>query len=112
MVWLTMISAHSGYVSALLGPLMVTGAGMGLIFGFGMVAATGTFGVAPRDAGVAPASIDTGQQLGGSIGIALLGTIAVGATSGNPAAAQSSPAPSGVFGAIACPLRQVGDRRG
>ncbi|MCO5999571.1 MFS transporter [Actinoallomurus rhizosphaericola] len=80
MVWLTRIGAHSGYASALLGPLMVTGAGMGLIFG--MVAATGTFGVAPRDAGVASASINTGQQLGGSIGTALLNTIAAGATTG------------------------------
>ncbi|MFC1439672.1 MFS transporter [Streptacidiphilus sp. N1-10] len=78
MAWLTRIGAHTGYASALLGPIMVTGAGMGLIFG--MVAATGTFGVAPRDAGVASASINTGQQLGGSIGTALLNTIAAGAT--------------------------------
>jgi EmrB/QacA subfamily drug resistance transporter len=78
MVWLTRIGAHSGYASSLLGPLVVTGAGMGLIFG--MVAATGTFGVAPRDAGVASASINTGQQLGGSIGTALLNTIAASAT--------------------------------
>jgi EmrB/QacA subfamily drug resistance transporter len=80
MVWLTRIGAHSGYAPALLGPLMVTGAGMGLIFG--MVAATGTFGVAPHDAGVASASINTGQQLGGSIGTALLNTIAAGAATG------------------------------
>ncbi|GAA2355571.1 MFS transporter [Dactylosporangium salmoneum] len=80
MVWLTRIGAHSDYASALLGPLMVIGAGMGLVFG--MVAATGTFGVAPRDAGVASASINTGQQLGGSIGTALLSTIAASATTG------------------------------
>ncbi|HEU5026474.1 MAG TPA: MFS transporter [Spirillospora sp.] len=80
MVWLTRIGVHSGYASALLGPLVVTGAGMGLIFG--MAAATGTFGVAPQDAGVASASINTGQQLGGSIGTALLNTIAAGATTG------------------------------
>ncbi|NUS16501.1 MAG: MFS transporter [Streptomyces sp.] len=78
MVWLTRIGVHSGYASALLGPLMVVGAGNGLIFG--MVAATGTFGVAPQDAGVASASINTGQQLGGSIGTALLNTIAASAT--------------------------------
>ncbi|WP_225992257.1 MFS transporter [Actinomadura montaniterrae] len=80
MLWLTRIDVHSGYASALLGPLVVTGTGMGLIFG--MAAATGTFGVAPQDAGVASASINTGQQLGGSIGTALLNTIAAGATSG------------------------------
>ncbi|MFC5763166.1 MFS transporter [Actinacidiphila bryophytorum] len=78
MLWLTRIGAHSGYASALLGPLMVSGTGNGLIFG--MVAATGTFGVAPQDAGVASASINTGQQLGGSIGTALLNTIAASAS--------------------------------
>ncbi|MEU8123844.1 hypothetical protein AB0C21_34490 [Spirillospora sp. NPDC049024] len=59
---------------------MVIGAGMGLIFG--MAAASGTFGVAPHDAGVASASINTGQQLGGSIGTALLNSVAASATSG------------------------------
>jgi EmrB/QacA subfamily drug resistance transporter len=78
MVWLTRIGPHSDYVSTLLGPLMVTGFGMGLIFS--SVVNTGTFGVAPRDAGVASASINTGQQLGGSIGTALLNTIAASAT--------------------------------
>jgi len=43
------------------------------------VANTGTFGVAPRDAGIASASVNTGQQLGGSIGTALLNTIAASA---------------------------------
>jgi len=78
MVWLTGIGVHSGYASALLGPLVVTGIGMGLIFSF--AANTGTFGVAPRDAGIASASVNTGQQLGGSIGTALLNTIAASAT--------------------------------
>ena len=75
---LTRIGVHSGYASALLGPLLVTGVGMGFIFG--AAANTGTFGVAPRDAGIASASVNTGQQLGGSIGTALLNTIAASAT--------------------------------
>jgi hypothetical protein len=80
LAWLTRLGVHSGYASALLGPLMVSGTGMGFIFG--AVANTGTFGVAPRDAGVASASVNTGQQLGGSIGTALLNTIAASATAG------------------------------
>ena len=80
MAWLTRIGVHSGYTSALLPTLIVTGIGMGLIFSF--AANTGTFGVAPRDAGVASASVNTGQQLGGSIGTALLNTIAASATAG------------------------------
>jgi EmrB/QacA subfamily drug resistance transporter len=80
MVWLTRIGVHSDYASAILGPLIVTGLGSGLIFS--AAANTGTFGVAPRDAGVASASVNTGQQLGGSIGTALLNTIAASATTG------------------------------
>jgi hypothetical protein len=41
---------------------------------------TGTFGVDPRDAGVASATINTGQQIGGSIGTSLLNTLAASAT--------------------------------
>jgi EmrB/QacA subfamily drug resistance transporter len=80
MAWLTRIGAHSGYAPALLGPLMLAGAGMGLVFSSAIN--TGTFGVAPRDAGVASASVNTGQQLGGAIGTALLNTIAASATAG------------------------------
>jgi len=74
MAWLTRIGGHSGYATALLGPIMVTGVGMGLIYAAAL--RTGTSGVAPADAGAASASISTGQQLGGAIGTALLNTIA------------------------------------
>src|SRR5690348_3117722 len=40
---------------------------------------TGTFGVAPQDAGVAAATVSVGQMLGGSIGTSLLNTIFAGA---------------------------------
>jgi EmrB/QacA subfamily drug resistance transporter len=80
MAWLTRIGVHSGYASALLGPIMVIGVGMGLIYAATL--RTGTSGVAPHDAGIASASITTGQQLGGAIGTALLNTIAASATTG------------------------------
>jgi hypothetical protein len=56
--------------------------------------------VQPSDAGVASATLNTGQQIGGSIGTALLNTIATsaiasyiaGLTAGHPAAAHPSPA--------------------
>jgi hypothetical protein len=66
LVWLTRIGVASGYAPAVLGPLMVAGLG----FGFTIAPAmnTGTFGVAPQDAGVASATLNTGQQIGGSIG--------------------------------------------
>jgi hypothetical protein len=40
---------------------------------------TGTFGVAPQDAGVASATVTVGQQLGASVGTSLLNTIFAGA---------------------------------
>src|SRR5499427_4284022 len=73
LVWLTRIGLHSGYASAVLGPLMVVGLGFGFIIAPSMN--TGTFGVAPQDAGVASATLNTGQQIVGSIGTSLLNTI-------------------------------------
>ena len=73
LVWLTRIGVHSGYASAVLGPLIVAGLGFGLTIAPSMN--TGTFGVDPHDAGVASATLNTGQQIGGSIGTSLLNTI-------------------------------------
>jgi EmrB/QacA subfamily drug resistance transporter len=77
LVWLTRIGLHSGYVTAVLGPLMVAGLGLGFTIAPSMN--TGTLGVAPQDAGVASATLNTGQQVGGSIGTSLLNTIFAGA---------------------------------
>ena len=95
MVWLTRIGVHSGYASALLGPLVVTGFGSGLIFS--AAANTGTFGVAARDAGIASASVSTGQQLGGAIGTALLNTIAASAATSYLAATLADARPEGAL---------------
>jgi hypothetical protein len=89
MAWLTRIGVHSGYASAVLGPLLAVGAGIGLSMPPSMN--TGTFGVAPGDAGVASATLNVGQQLGGSIGTALLSTIATSATAAY-LASHASPA--------------------
>jgi EmrB/QacA subfamily drug resistance transporter len=78
MAWLTRIGVDSGYASHLLGPLMIVGAGMGLIFAAALSA--GTSGVAPQEAGIASACLSAGQQLGGASGTALLNTIAATAT--------------------------------
>jgi hypothetical protein len=65
------------------------GAGIGLSLPPSMN--TGTFGVAPDDAGVASATLNVGQQIGGSIGTALLNTIATSAAASclSPAIAAS-----------------------
>jgi hypothetical protein len=73
MTWLTRLGPHTGYVDGVFGPLILTGIGLGLVIAPSMN--TGTFGVAARDAGVASATVTTGQQLGASIGTSLLNTI-------------------------------------
>jgi EmrB/QacA subfamily drug resistance transporter len=72
-VWLAQLGAHTGYATGVLGPTVVTGIGMGMVFAPAINA--GTFGVAPQDAGVASATLNVGQQLGASIGTSLLNSI-------------------------------------
>jgi EmrB/QacA subfamily drug resistance transporter len=74
MAWLTGISLTSSYATNILGPLLLIGVGMGAIFAPAMNAATS--GVEQRDAGVASAMVNTAQQIGGSIGTALLNSLA------------------------------------
>jgi EmrB/QacA subfamily drug resistance transporter len=78
MAWLTRIGVHSGYAAAVLGPLLVTGLGLGQVAAPAMNA--GTYGVEPHDAGVASATLNASQQLGGSIGTALVNTMVASAT--------------------------------
>ena len=72
-VWFAQLGVHTGYVEGVLGPLILTGIGLGMVIAPSIN--TGTFGVAPQDAGVASASVTVGQQLGASIGTSLLNTI-------------------------------------
>jgi EmrB/QacA subfamily drug resistance transporter len=74
MVILTRMTVHSAYATEILPALILMGLGMGLTFM--PVFATATAGVAPQDAGVTSATVNTSQQVGGSIGTALLNTIA------------------------------------
>src|SRR5215831_4557338 len=74
MFWLSRIDEHSTYVGGLLGPMMVTAAGLGMLFMPLTLVALSR--VPDRDAGLASSLLNTGQQVGGSIGLALLGTVA------------------------------------
>ncbi|MFM9368182.1 MFS transporter [Streptomyces sp. Da 82-17] len=74
MVLLTGLTVEGEYATHVLPGMLLTGFGMGLTFM--PVFATATAGVAPRDAGVTSATVNTSQQVGGSIGTALLNTIA------------------------------------
>ncbi|MFE0100398.1 MFS transporter [Streptomyces sp. NPDC059009] len=88
MAWLTGIGLTSSYASAVLPQLILIGAGLGVVMPPAMAMATS--GVAAADAGVASATVNTMQQVGGSIGTALLNTLAASAatrymTDKNPA---------------------------
>jgi len=72
--WLSRISEHDTYTTAVLGPTMVIGAGTALLFVTLSLVALNR--VPEADSGVASSLLNTGQQLGGSVGLALLGTVA------------------------------------
>jgi len=78
MLILTQLGEESSYVGHILPALLVTGAGLGLIFAPAIN--TATLGVQPADAGVASATVNSCQQVGGSIGTAFLNTMATTAT--------------------------------
>jgi len=75
MYWLSRISEHgSSYAGGMLGPLLVIAVGLGLLFV--PVTLVAMSRVADEESGVAASLRNTGQQVGGSIGLAVLGTVA------------------------------------
>jgi EmrB/QacA subfamily drug resistance transporter len=72
MLWLTQLNAGSGYLS-LVGPLLTFGTGNGLAFV--PLTTTALDGVDPADAGAASGLVNVMQQLGGSLGLAVLVTV-------------------------------------
>ncbi|MGW5755569.1 MFS transporter [Nocardia rhamnosiphila] len=79
MAWLTRIGLDTGYATHILPGLILLGLGLGGAMSTAFQSATS--GVRHDDAGVASAMINTSQQVGGSIGTALLSTIAASASS-------------------------------
>ena len=77
MALLTGIGIHSSYASTILPPLLLVAVGLGLVFA--PCFSLGTLGVKGGDAGVASATVNVAQQIGGSIGTALLNSIATSA---------------------------------
>jgi EmrB/QacA subfamily drug resistance transporter len=80
MLVLTQLDVDSSYPFLVMPTLVVLGLAMGSIISPSFN--TATLGVPPQDAGVASAMVNTTQQVGGSIGTALLSTIAASATTG------------------------------
>jgi EmrB/QacA subfamily drug resistance transporter len=72
--WLSKLTEHASYFSQLLGPQLVSSLGLGLVFV--PLALVALHNVAEQDSGVASSLLNTAQQVGGAIGLALLGTVA------------------------------------
>jgi len=72
--WFSRLTEHAGYAGQLLGPTLPTSFGLGLVFvPLSLVA---LHNVAEQDSGAAASMLNVGQQVGGAIGLALLGTVA------------------------------------
>jgi EmrB/QacA subfamily drug resistance transporter len=74
LVWFSRVSADGGYLGDLLGPMLLAAIGLGLSFVPDTIAAVS--GVRDQEAGLASGLINTSQQVGGALGLAVLSTIA------------------------------------
>jgi MFS family permease len=85
---LSRLKVDSSYAGGVLPTLLVMGFAMGMVMAPAMN--TATAGVKPQDAGVAAALVSTMQQIGGSIGTAVLSTITASVTAGYLVSHQGS----------------------
>jgi EmrB/QacA subfamily drug resistance transporter len=74
MFWLSRLTAQGSYLGEVLGPMLVLATGLGLTFPANNV--TALAGTEDSDAGLAASLLNISQQIGGSIGLAVLGTVA------------------------------------
>src|SRR6266704_2836311 len=72
-LWATQVPAHGHYWANLAGPLFVAG---GAIFAFITTSIGALAGVTEHDAGIASGLLNTSQQIGGAIGVAVASTVA------------------------------------
>jgi EmrB/QacA subfamily drug resistance transporter len=78
LAWLTQLPPHAAYFTHVVPAQLLLSLGMGHVFV--PLSSTALLGVPARDAGVASALVNTMQQVGGSLGIAFLNTVATSAT--------------------------------
>lgn len=74
----TRLGLHSTYASDILPALLLIGIGLGFVVATSIN--TATAGITPADSGIGSALVNTSQQIGGSVGTALLNTLATTAT--------------------------------
>jgi hypothetical protein len=79
LLYLTRLQPESGYWADIFPALLVAGIGLGIVASSAFNGAT--LGVSTSDAGVASATVNAMQQIGGSLGVAVLSTVALTASS-------------------------------
>jgi EmrB/QacA subfamily drug resistance transporter len=90
MFWLTQIGAHTSFALHVLPAEILISVGLGLAFV--PMSSTALFGVPSHDAGVASATLNATQQIGGSLGTALLNTVFASTTAAYLATRVATPA--------------------
>jgi EmrB/QacA subfamily drug resistance transporter len=73
LIWFSQIPVDGSYLTNLFGPFLLIGVGLG--FSFVPVSIAALAGVPPREAGLASGLINTSQQIGGALGVAILTTV-------------------------------------
>ncbi len=79
LIWLAQLSAGDAYFTHVFGPLVLAGIGFG--FSFVPMTIAGTADVPVHQAGLASGLINTTRQVGGAVGLAIMATVAAGASS-------------------------------
>ena len=92
LVWFSQISAGGGFLADVLGPSLVAAVGLGFAFVPQTIAAVS--GVAEHEAGLASGLINTSQQVGGALGLAVLSTVAFTQINDAATATGAPPSPS------------------
>jgi EmrB/QacA subfamily drug resistance transporter len=88
LLWFSRVSVGGGFTTDILGPSLLAAAGLGFSFVTTTIAAVS--GVAEHEAGLASGLINTSQQVGGALGLAVLATIATSHTESAEASGTSS----------------------
>jgi EmrB/QacA subfamily drug resistance transporter len=88
LVWFSQVSVGGSYVADVLGPSLLAGWGLGLAFVPVTIASQG--GIGESDAGLSSGLINTAQQVGGAVGLAVLATVANSTTNADMSAADGA----------------------
>jgi EmrB/QacA subfamily drug resistance transporter len=90
LIWATQVPVHAHFLANLAGPFIVAGAGTA--FAFIPISIAALAGVAEHQAGLASGLLNTSQQLGGALGIAIASSVAVTHTNALLHAGNAAPA--------------------